>query len=157
MNKIIIRAIGRTVEPWQKQAANMYLNRLRPYFQTEIIELPEGHKGAAKPDIERTKNAEAESLLKGIPDDAFVVALDQVGKQSRSSDFATQISSWNEGGKTIIFLIGGSWGLSKDVEARANLNLSLSSMTLPHSLARIILLEQIYRAATIQTGKTYHK
>jgi 23S rRNA (pseudouridine1915-N3)-methyltransferase len=110
-----------------------------------------------KPDVEKTRRTEAESLLKGIPNQAFVVAVDETGRTFSSNTFAEQIHAWSEGGRTLVFLIGGSWGLDTTVRDRADTVLSLGSMTLPHLLARIVLLEQLYRAETILAGKTYHK
>lgn len=157
MTNLLIRAIGRTPEPWHQQAVHMYRERLAPLSPVEIVELPEGHKGSAKPDVEKTRAAEAKSLLKGIPRDAWVVALDEAGKNLSSMDFANALTDWTLNGRPVVFLIGGSWGLDGEVKARANVTLSLGAMTLPHALARIVLLEQLYRAAMIRSGKTYHK
>ncbi len=157
MSKHILRVIGGLQESWQKEAAQMYLERLSPYLHLDIIELPEGSKGTAKPDIEKTKRIEADSLLKSIPDNAWVVALDETGKTMTSLQFSQQLTTWSSNHQSIVFLIGGSWGLSEQVKKRADAILSFGSMTLPHALARIVLLEQLYRAAMISAGKTYHK
>jgi 23S rRNA (pseudouridine1915-N3)-methyltransferase len=157
MHKIILRVIGRPGEPWHQQAIHSYLERLSPYAKIEMVELPEGHGGSAKPDASKTRSAEALSLLKGIPQDARVVALDETGKQTDSPGLATYLETWTEGGRTVVFLIGGSWGLDRTVLDRADMILSLGKLTLPHLLARIVLLEQLYRAETILSGKTYHK
>lgn len=157
MNKIIIRAIGRTTEPWYQQAIHSYQKRLEILTPIQIVELPEGHRGSSKPDLEKTRVAEAQSLLKGIPKEAFVVALDETGKSFSSESFARSLSDWSTNGRLMVFLIGGSWGLDGEVKARSNQALSLSQMTLPHSLARLVLVEQLYRAAMIQGGRTYHK
>jgi 23S rRNA (pseudouridine1915-N3)-methyltransferase len=157
MKKIIIRAIGKASDSWHREAVQTYLERLAPFARPELIELPEGHGGSVKPDVEKTRRTEAESLLKGIPNQAFVVAVDETGRTFSSNTFAEQIHAWSEGGRTLVFLIGGSWGLDTTVRDRADTVLSLGSMTLPHLLARIVLLEQLYRAETILAGKTYHK
>lgn len=158
MMKLKIRAVGKLGEDWQKEAVDIYVNRLKPLSPVEIIELPEGHGGSAKPDPEKTRKTEEVSLLKGLPEDAFVVALDETGKQHPSPAFADRMEDWsNQGARTVTFLIGGSWGLSDGVRKRANAVLSLGKLTLPHALARIVLIEQLYRAAMIRSGKTYHK
>lgn len=157
MKSLIIRLIGKPTEDWQKDAIRMYEERLRPLASLQTIELPEGHGGSAKPDLAKTKKTEAQSLLKGIPDGAFVVALDETGKELDSPAFATKLSDWSDGGRTLVFLIGGSWGLDEPVRQRADAVLSFGKMTWPHSLARVMLLEQLYRAAMINAGKTYHK
>jgi 23S rRNA (pseudouridine1915-N3)-methyltransferase len=157
MKNIHIRAIGSPSEAWQKAAAETYLTRLKPYAKVEIDERPEGHKGSAKPDATRAKAAEAQALLKAHKSDAFVIALDETGKEYSSSAFSKQLELWSEGGRPFVFLIGGSWGLSDEVRDKADALLSLGKMTLPHGLARIVLLEQLYRAEAIARGKEYHK
>ncbi|MEO5927846.1 MAG: 23S rRNA (pseudouridine(1915)-N(3))-methyltransferase RlmH [Patescibacteria group bacterium] len=157
MHKTLLRVIGRAQESWHIEAVESYLDRLSPFQKLELIELPEGHGGSAKPDLAKTRKLEAESLLKGIPSDAFVVALDETGTQYDSQTFAKKFGSWTEGGRTVVFIIGGSWGLDASVRDRADVTLSLSDLTLPHLMARVVLLEQLYRAETILNGKTYHK
>ena len=157
MHKTTLRVIGRAQETWHVEALESYLDRLSPFQKIDLIELPEGHGGSAKPDLAKTRKVEAESLLKGIPDGAFVVALDETGKRFDSPTFAKKLESWTEGGRPVVFLIGGSWGLDASVRDRADVVLSLGEMTLPHLLARIVLLEQLYRAESILNGKTYHK
>lgn len=155
MQKIRIRTIGRLSESWAKQAQQDYLKRLSPYSSVEVVELPEGHKGSLKLDIERTKIIESVSLLKGIAKDDFVIALDETGTQYSSPHFAEKIFTTSH--KEITFLIGGSWGLNTRILQEAHIVISFGKQTLPHALARIVLLEQIYRATLIQSGKTYHK
>lgn len=157
MKKTIIRAIGRPAEAWQREAIHTYVDRLKPFGGVETIELPEGHGGSVRPDIAKTLKAEAASLLKGTPENAYIVALDGRGKPLTSEQFASLAAEWEAEGTTAVFLIGGSWGLDASVLKRANLVLSLGPITLPHMLARIVLLEQLYRAAMIRSGKTYHK
>ena len=157
MKSIHIRAIGSPTEAWQKAAAETYLTRLTPYAKIELNELAEGHKGSAKPDAARAKAAEAQALLKAHKSDAFVIALDETGKEYDSAGFSKQLEKWSEGGRALVFLIGGSWGLDETVRDNADTLLSLGKMTLPHGLARVVLLEQLYRAETISRGKEYHK
>lgn len=157
MHKTTLRVIGRAQETWHVEALESYLDRLSPFQKVDLIELPEGHGGSAKPNLAKTRKVEAESLLKGIPDGAFVVALDETGKRFDSTTFAKKFESWAEGGRQVVFLIGGSWGLDASIRERADVVFSLGEMTLPHLLARIVLLEQLYRAETILAGKTYHK
>lgn len=157
MHHLIIRAIGKPNEEWHPQAIHSYLKKLTPFTKIELIELPEGHGGSAKPDEAKTRRIEAESLLKNLPKSATIIALDETGKNLPSSDLAKQLSIWTDGGRPVVFLIGGSWGLDETVLTRANAKLSFGRQTLPHLLARIVLLEQLYRAETILHGKTYHK
>jgi len=153
----MIRAVGKPKEDWQKEALKEYQKRLSAFAKIEAQEVPEGHGGAKKPDTQKTISKEAESLLASLPGNAFVIALDETGKNLSSEDFAKRIEVATEGGRPVIFLIGGSWGLDETVRERANLVLSFGKETLPHMLARIVLMEQIYRVETILKGKTYHK
>lgn len=154
----MIRAIGKLPESWQREAVHTYQERLDAFGGLEIVELPEGHGGSAKPDETKTRSIEATSLLKNLPEDAFVVALDETGKSFSSLDLAKKLDHWSDQGqKPVVFLIGGSWGLDASVRERANIILGLGPMTLPHGIARILLVEQLYRAKMITSGKTYHK
>lgn len=157
MHKTTLRVIGRAQESWHVEALESYLDRLSPFQKVDLIELPEGHGGSAKPDLAKTRKVEAESLLKGIPDGALIVALDETGKRFDSPTFAKKLETWTEGGRPVVFLIGGSWGLDASIRDQADVVLSLGEMTLPHLIARIVLLEQLYRAESILSGKTYHK
>lgn len=154
---IQIRSIGKPQEGWIKEAINMYITRCTPFGKIELIELPEGHGGSAKPDIKKTLRLESESLLKSLPKDSYIITLDEHGREFSSQIFSSLLLQEASLGKKLIFIIGGSWGLDPDVIKRANLILSLGKMTLPHSLARIVLLEQIYRAQMIGGGRNYHK
>jgi 23S rRNA (pseudouridine1915-N3)-methyltransferase len=157
MKKLQIRAIGKLPEPWQKEAVHMYETRLQGFGGIEITELPEGHGGSDKPDEEKTKENEAVSLLKGIPEDSHIVALDKGGIILTSEKFSKQMESWASSSSQIVFLIGGSWGLGDEVITRAHTILSFGPMTFPHGLARVMLMEQIYRAKMIEKGGAYHK
>jgi len=157
MHHFIIRAIGKAQADWQREAQKNIRTKVSTFSRVEIIELPEGHKGSAKPDEVRTRRTEAETLLKGIPAGAFVVALDETEKNYSSVEFARAVDEWTGGGRTVVFLIGGSWGLDPEVRRTAHATVSLGRQTLPHLLARIVLLEQLYRAETILNGKVYHK
>lgn len=157
MNNLIIRAIGKIPEPWQRQGVDMYVDRLKPMAKIEVIELPEGHQGSDKPDVKKAKTAEARSLLKNLPASHTLVVLDETGKSLTSVEFADRLNDWGFSGKPVVFVVGGSWGMDKSVLEQADFILSLGKMTLPHGVARIVLAEQLYRATMIQAGKTYHK
>lgn len=158
MLSLTIRAIGKVPEEWMRQGVDMYVDRLDKLAKINIVELPEGQKGASKPDVKKTKTTEGESLLKGLPPDAFIIALDETGKGLTSQEFSSRLLEWStEGTRTLCFLIGGSWGMDDKVLEQADAVISLGKMTMPHGLARIALLEQLYRANMIQSGRTYHK
>ena len=157
MHHFILRVIGHTHESWHPQAIHKYTEALRPFARVELIELDEAHQGAAKPNIEETKKREGEKLLQSIPTNAIIVALDERGTNDSSTRFAERLRDWAESSNPVVFLIGGSWGLSNEVRTQAHHLLSFGKHTLPHLLARITLLEQLYRAETILRGKEYHK
>jgi 23S rRNA (pseudouridine1915-N3)-methyltransferase len=157
MRRYILRVVGKPGEDWQKSAISEYLKRLKPYAKVELIELPEGSGGAKKPDEQKTVAKEGAALIGGIPDSSRVIALDETGKNVSSEDFAKLIENEAAAGTPVVFLIGGSWGLSDEVRESADHVLSFGKQTLPHILARVVLLEQLYRAETILKGKTYHK
>ena len=157
MHRLIIRAIGSAHEQWHPQAIHTYLKRLTAFAKVEIIELKEAHDKSAKPNEEKTIAIEGERLLQSISKGSFIVVLDETGTNLSATEFAKQIETWSEGGRPITFFMGGSWGLDKTVRQRADFVLSLGKQTLPHVLARIVLLEQLYRAETILNHKTYHK
>ncbi|MFA5750373.1 MAG: 23S rRNA (pseudouridine(1915)-N(3))-methyltransferase RlmH, partial [Candidatus Shapirobacteria bacterium] len=123
----------------------------------EIIELPEGHGGSEKPDEAKTKRIEAESLMKGIQKDVHLVALDQRGVTITSEKFSEKLSNWSTNASQVVFVIGGSWGLDEGILSKADTILSFGAMTFPHGLARVMLVEQIYRAKMIERGSEYHK
>lgn len=153
-----IRSIGTPQEPWQKEAEALYIKRLSAFSQLTVSVGKEGQQGSSKPDIEKVKDRESEELLKVIPKGAYVVALDEHAKTHNSTTFSKALEHWSESGaRPVVFLIGGSWGLSQMVKDRADLLLSLSPLTMPHQLAKIVLLEQLYRACTIMNNKEYHK
>jgi 23S rRNA (pseudouridine1915-N3)-methyltransferase len=157
MHKLLLLTVGKPQESWQSEAIQEYLTRLKPFAKVEVIELAEGHDRSAKPDEAKTRAKEAELMLARLPVDATVVAMDEVGKNLSSPEFAATLERLGENGRTIVFCVGGSWGLDATVKQRAHLTLSFGRETLPHMLARVVLLEQLYRAETIIHGKTYHK
>lgn len=157
MQNIVIRAIGKLAEDWNQQAIHRYSRLISQFAKLDVVELQEGQKGSKKPDISLTRSNEARELFKSIPKSAYIIALDEQGKELNSFEFAKKIGEINDSGRPIAFLLGGSWGLDEEVRQKADLTLSFGPMTFPHALARIILLEQIYRAFMILGGRTYQK
>lgn len=154
MNLRII-VVGKTKEPYWQAAEAEYIKRLKPYITIENVVLKPGSISASLPIVE-IKYHEGENILKRISPDDFVVVLDEQGKDMTSREFAQVSSAWHEARGTICIVIGGAFGLSEDVKQRAQLTLRLSSMTLTHEMARIVLLEQLYRACMINAGRPYH-
>lgn len=140
--------------PW-KELQDHYLKLLKSYTVLELIEV-KPDKFSTPSERERVLKTEEEKIKKQIPDGAVVILLDVKGKTYTSEDFAQTIETWSDGGRTLCFIVGGPLGLSDNLKTQADHLLSLSPMTFPHDFARIMLLEQLYRASTITAGKTYH-
>ena len=138
---------------WVTDACAGYAKRLPKNFAFQITEIPQSRD--SNPNV--AKRAEGEALLSKLGKQEFVVALDVTGKALGTEAFAEQIHEWQLQGREISLLIGGPDGLSQQTLQRADMRLSLSAMTLPHPLARIVLIEQIYRAHTILTNHPYHR
>ena len=158
MNAAIV-CVGRLREKFYAAAAEEYLKRLSRYGKTEIVELPDLPEPAHASDADRltVMEKEGESILSKIKSQDHVIALCIDGPQYDSVAFARKIAENERTGARQVFVIGGSLGLSKAVVARANEKISLSKMTFPHQLARVLLLEQLYRACKINAGERYHK
>ncbi len=158
--RITIVCVGKLKEKYWKDAIAEYSKRLSRYHKLDIIELadektPETMSEAQEQEV---KKKEGERILKSIKEDAFVVALAIEGKSLNSEQLADFMEKKAVSGVShMVFVIGGSLGLSKDVMQRANDALSFSKMTFPHQMMRVILLEQIYRAERINRGEPYHK
>ena len=155
--KIKIIALGKIKEKFLKDGIDEFLKRLTPYATVEITELtPVEIKDEHL--IQRALDEEGEKILSLIKPQSYLITLEINGKQFSSEDFAQKIQDLtNEGQSEIIFVIGSSCGISQKVSARANLKMSMSKMTFLHQFARLILVEQIYRAFKIIKGETYHK
>jgi len=153
--KVVILAVGKLKESYWKDGAQEYIKRLSPYVKVEIIEVPDMPFKTID-ERERVLKSESDALLKKIPDNSYVVALDQTGMKITSENFSKKIAQWTDRGTTLVFVIGGALGLDNALQEQASIRLSLSDMTFPRQMARVILLEQIYRGITIHKGKTYH-
>jgi 23S rRNA (pseudouridine1915-N3)-methyltransferase len=148
--------IGKTNFPFVKEGTELYASRLKHYVRFDIQELSDVKAGKNMPSDE-LKKKEAEQFLKKIPSDAFVILLDENGKQYQSRQFALEIEKWMiQTSKDIIFVVGGAFGFAPAMYERAQLKISLSSMTFSHQLIRLIFVEQLYRAFSIINQEPYH-
>lgn len=155
--KIKIIALGKIKEKFLKDGIDEFLKRLTPYTSIEIIELtPIEIKDENL--TQKALEQEAEKILANIKPDSYVITLEILGKQLSSEDFAQKINEITISGiSELVFVIGSSCGISPNVSQRANFKLSISKMTFLHQFARLLLVEQIYRAFKILKGETYHK
>ena len=158
MNAAIV-CVGKMKEKYWRDAAAEYEKRLSRFGRLETIELPDLPEPVnSSPAIEaQIRQKEGEVILAKLRPDDIVVALCIEGKQLDSVSLSAQLARYADTGRRVAFVIGGSLGLSPEVVARANMKLSFSPMTFPHQLARIMLLEQVYRACKIGAGERYHK
>ncbi len=150
-----IVAVGRVRDAAFRTAGEEYLRRARRGVQIRVAEVPEAGRRAATPATAR--RLEATRLEAAVPPGAYTVALTRTGRTLSSDAFARLVERWREGARDVAVLLGGAFGLDDRLLATADLQLSLSPLTLPHELARLVLLEQLYRAGTILRGEPYHK
>ena len=158
MNMVLI-CMGKLKEKYWRDAAAEYEKRLSRFGKWETIELPDlPEPSNSSPAIEeQIKKKEGEAILAKLREGDVVVCLCIDGKQLDSVQLSKKVTEMIDTGRRVVFIIGGSLGLSDDVVRRAQLKLSFSPMTFPHQLARIMLLEQTYRALKIAAGERYHK
>lgn len=157
--KITIIQVGKTKQSYFQEAEAEYLKRLQPYANINIITLKEASAPYDQNESTRSvaKDKEALEIHKHIPKDTFLVALDEHGKTMTSLQFADFLMKKKDfEGANVTFLIGGPFGLAEQILKKAQLKLSFSPMTFTHEMIRTMLLEQVYRAFTIMTGKKYH-
>ena len=157
---IKILCVGKLKESFFRDAVSEYVKRLGRYVKTEIVEIPDEKAPENASDAEKLQiiGREGERLLEKIKDQDYVCALAIKGKKYSSEGFAGFIENlMNSGKSSIVFVIGGSLGLSGEILKRADADISFSDMTFPHQLMRVILAEQIFRAMKIIRGEPYHK
>ena len=155
--KIKIIALGKIKEKFIKDGIDEFVKRLTPYTSLQIVELAPVEIRDENL-VQKALDEEGEKILANIKPDSFVVTMEILGKQLSSEDFASKISEiTNSGISELVFVIGSSCGISPIVSKRANFKLSFSKMTFLHQFARLLLVEQIYRAFKILKGETYHK
>ena len=152
MITINVDCVGNLKEKFSLDEQKEYLKRLSAFCKLNIIELKEQNKFDS---VSVIKEKEGEDIIKNLS--GFSVLCDLKGKMFSSETFAKELEDISMKNSKITFVIGGSYGVSENVKRACNLHISFSSMTFPHNLFRIMLLEQIYRAFTILNGKTYHK
>ena len=152
--------VGKMREKFYIEAFEEYRKRLGAYCRLECVELAEQRlpERPSPGEIAAALEREGAEILKNIPADAYVAALCVEGREKSSKELSALLTERELSGRPkLCFLIGGSYGLSESVKARADLKLSMSKMTFPHHLARVMLAEQIYRAFKIAEGSRYHK
>ena len=153
--KITLLVVGKTTNNALDSLIADYQKRLTHYVPFSLVVLPE-LKNAKSLSFEQQKQSEGEMILKTVGTSAYVVLLDEHGKEFRSVEFANWLQKSMLAGRDIVFVIGGPYGFSPEVYERANAQIALSQMTLSHQMVRLVFVEQIYRAMTILRGEPYH-
>ena len=153
--KILLLITGKTSDARLVSLIDEYRERLKHYVPFELVVLPD-LKNAKALSEEQVKAAEGEAMLRFFTPSMDVVLLDEHGKEFRSVEFADWLQKKMSSGRDLTLVIGGPYGFSKDVYARANGKISLSQMTFSHQMIRVMVIEQIYRAMTILRGEPYH-
>ena len=160
MLSVYLICVGKLKEKFYQEACAEYIKRLSPYCRLTLVELPEEKlpQDPSQAQIDAALEKEAAAIRAKLAPGASLVALCVEGRMRSSEELSGLLSDWSSrGGSSLSFLIGGSYGLAPSLKAQAWAKLSMSPMTFPHHLARIMLLEQIYRAYQISAGTKYHK
>ena len=158
--KISVYCIGKLKESYWVAACNGYIKRINPYIKIEVIEVPDLpiKENASNAEIEEIKNLEGRKVLSKLSPSSYLVSLDLNQKQYDSIEFASHLEKMLVASRSNLnFVIGGSLGLSNELKKRANESICFGKATFPHQLARVMLLEQIYRAFRINNHEPYHK
>ncbi len=154
--KLVLLCVGKTRERFIQEGIAKYLRYLKPYVDIAVREIKEEKIQDLK-DAPRIRKQEAERILHTAPDRGFLVALDERGREFTSHEFAQFINDHLETGvREMVFIIGGAMGLDESITEQADRIVAMSRWTITHEMARLVLLEQLYRAFTIIKGKKYH-
>lgn len=153
MNLCLIQ-FGKTKDRWLQEGIDEYLKRLEPWHKIQIIQLPDASL-KNNPDAQAVMQKEAQAALRVIQANDYLVVLDEKGTQHNSLDFSAFLTKLSDKPR-VLFVIGGVYGIHHSLKARADMLFSLSPLTFTHRMARLVLIEQIYRACMIRSGRTYH-
>lgn len=158
--RILIICVGRMKQGAERELADRYRERFADAARKlglRAIDIVELNESRAR-DTATRMTEEAAAIAQAIPDGAVIITLDERGKSLASATFADQVARWRDGGAAaVVFVIGGADGLSPELQRKASLSLAFGAATWPHQMVRVMLLEQLYRVATILTGHPYHR
>ena len=151
-----IIAVGQKMPQWVEQGFADYAKRFPRGQSVQLVEIPVAPRKSGQP-VERLQQQEAERILKQCQNGGLLIALDERGKQWSSREWGEHYRDWQQNRPRVDLVLGGPDGLHPDLLSRADLRLSLGRMTLPHGLARVVLIEQLYRAWSLSQGHPYHR
>ncbi len=156
MRVISIVSVIKRPPAWVENAVNEYSKRLSGDTSVNLIDVPPGDR-TKQSDLDKVKKQEADTILKAIPKNSYTIALDEKGKSKTTHNIADKLDEWTVMNQPVCFIIGGPDGLDAAIKSTANETWSLSDLTLPHAMVRVILVEQLYRAFCILKGHPYHR
>jgi len=149
-------SVGTRMPKWVEQGFGEYAKRMPGECALKLVEIPPGHRGKGA-DISRAIRDEGERMLKAIPRDCHVIALEVKGREWSTDQLASKLTGWMESGRDLVLLVGGPDGLANSCRERADMLWSLSPLTMPHLLVRVVLAEQLYRAWSLMRNHPYHR
>lgn len=155
--KLSLLAVGHRMPDWVTAGFGEYARRMPREMPLQLKELKPARRSGAQGDVARWLQVEAERIDEAAPAGAWRVVLDEHGRSFPTRQLAEHLERWRGGGRDVVFVIGGADGLAPAVKAGAGLLWSLSPLTLPHGLVRVVLAEQLYRAASLLAGHPYHR
>lgn len=154
--RLHLLCVGTRLPAWAEDAVHEYSRRMPPECRLEVRTVAAAPRGR-RPDVERIRRSEAAALEKALPKGVRLVIFDERGRTVSTRQLAALLGGWMEQGGDVCLLIGGADGLDPDLQRRAESSLSLSALTLPHALARVVAVEALYRAWTLHSGHPYHR
>jgi 23S rRNA (pseudouridine1915-N3)-methyltransferase len=154
--RILLIAVGRGMPAWVAQGFGEYARRMPPHCPLELVEVPAGKRGKHA-DTARIQRGECRRVLAAVPAGARLIALDERGQAWKTRQLADRLAGWLQEGADVALLVGGPDGLGPDCRHQAQGLWSLSALTLPHMLVRVVVAEQLYRAWSIVSGHPYHR
>jgi 23S rRNA (pseudouridine1915-N3)-methyltransferase len=154
--RVTILSVGHKMPAWIQDGFHEYVRRMPPEIRVEMVELKPEERGAGK-SAEKAKEIEGERLIAAVPSGATLLALDEKGRSVTTQGLSVMLSEWMRDAVHPVFAIGGADGLSAAVKERSDKLVSLSALTLPHALVRVVLAEQLYRAWSILARHPYHR
>jgi 23S rRNA (pseudouridine1915-N3)-methyltransferase len=154
--RVSILSVGHKMPAWIQEGYQEYVRRMPPEIRVELVELKPEERTSGKT-VEKAKALEGARILAAVPDGAELIALDEKGRAVTTQGLSVMLTGWMRDGTHPAFVIGGADGLSDEVRERATRLVSLSTLTLPHALVRVVLAEQLYRAWSILARHPYHR
>lgn len=154
--RLLLLAIGQKMPAWITGGFDEYARRMPPHLKLDLVERPVS-PWASRGDVARSMREEAQVLRAAIPEDARIIALDERGSAWTTRQLSERLADWQMDGRDMVFLIGGPDGLDPPLCDEAHARWSLSKLTLPHPLVRVIVAEQLYRAWSLLSGHPYHR